>query len=635
MTNQHSTPQEPHGHGHTHAPSPASRHPHHHDTRGPLPIVVGVTGHRDLRPEDLSALSSSVTRILQEVREAHPHTPLLLLSPLAEGSDRLVARVALDIGVRLVVPLPLPQELYEQDFSSDGSRAEFRQLLARAESSYVLPLMKGNTADGIRDHGEQRNRQYAQVGALIARLSQVFLALWDGRTGAGHDDKVGGTGEVVRFRLEGVPTRYEPAANPLTLSSSGPVYHIVAPRAGQPLPDRALTHTLLMPTRQTAASFEELQGWMDQFNSDALEFREQMAAQRASSKAQLLQVKEEALSDAVFALPHSARITLERYAVADTLAVYFAGLTRSATRKMFSWVFISALFFNLFHSLPHGHLPEHPSLQERLIAMPWLLLAFLGASIIASYWISRDVEEQDYQNKHQDYRALAEALRIQFFWHVAGVPENVVDHYLRKQRGALEWIRSALRAWDAESLAYESTEAAAPVTSAQLSYVAQHWVSEQRNYYASKARREQATLEAEERKIDLLVRVSVALALLLAVVLTVPLLVPIHALESIKHIVEEPWTHGIIMIVIVTLAVTAGLRHSYNQQMARSEHAKQFGRMAELFDTAEQHLTSQLKDGEMAHATALLKELGQEALEENGDWVMLHRERPLEVPHSG
>jgi hypothetical protein len=623
MSTQHSPAQPAHNRTQTHG-DPAGPHESGNEAAGPLPIIVGVTGHRDLRRQDLPALEAIVKRVLRELQASHRHTPLLVLSPLAEGSDRLVARVALEVGARLIVPMPLPQDVYEQDFSSDESRAEFRQLLSRAESSYVLPLMAGNTADGIGQHGDQRNRQYAQVGALIAKLSQVFIALWDGRTG-----------EVVRFRLEGIPPSYEASVNPLSLSSSGPVHHIVTPREGQPVPEGALTDTLLLPSRQTAASFDELHGWMDQFNSDALEFRESMTAGRASSQAQLLQVKEGELAAAVLALPHSARITLERYAVADTLAVYFAGLTRAATRKMFLWVFVSALFFNLFHSLPHGHLPEHPSLQERLLAMPWLLLLFLGASVVASYWIRKDVEEEDYQNKHQDYRALAEALRIQFFWHVAGVPAKVVDHYLRKQRGALEWIRNALRAWDAEALPYESREAAAPITEVQLAYVGEHWVSEQRNYYASKARREQATLEAEDRKIEWLVRISVILALLLAVVLTVPLLVPIHELEAIKHLVEDPWIHGVVMIVIVTLAVTAGLRHGYNQQMARSEHAKQFGRMAELFDAAEKHLSGQLKAGDTASASDLLKELGQEALEENGDWVMLHRERPLEVPHSG
>ena len=34
-------------------------------------------------------------------------------------------------------------------------------------------------------------------------------------------------------------------------------------------------------------------------------------------------------------------------------------------------------------------------------------------------------------------------------------------------------------------------------------------------------------------------------------------------------------------------------------------------------------------------APATLLELGKEALAENGDWVLLRRERPLEMPHAG
>ena len=31
-------------------------------------------------------------------------------------------------------------------------------------------------------------------------------------------------------------------------------------------------------------------------------------------------------------------------------------------------------------------------------------------------------------------------------------------------------------------------------------------------------------------------------------------------------------------------------------------------------------------------ADELLRELGKEALIENGDWVLLHRERPIDIP---
>jgi hypothetical protein len=122
MSTSHSSsaaPASAHG-GHAHPQRPKRRRaaglP---DTSGPLPIVIGVTGHRDLRSEDVPALEGIVRRILLEVRTSHPHSPLILLSPLAEGSDRLVAKVALEAGLRLVVPLPLAHDLYEQDFQVD------------------------------------------------------------------------------------------------------------------------------------------------------------------------------------------------------------------------------------------------------------------------------------------------------------------------------------------------------------------------------------------------------------------------------------------------------------------------------------------------------------------------------------
>src|SRR5271170_1986978 len=96
------------------------------------PLVIGVTGHRDLRAEDLVELKKKIRRILRTLKKRYPATPIILLSPLADGADRLAADVALEVGARLVVPLPMPQHLYELDFQSPGSLAEFHRLLARA-----------------------------------------------------------------------------------------------------------------------------------------------------------------------------------------------------------------------------------------------------------------------------------------------------------------------------------------------------------------------------------------------------------------------------------------------------------------------------------------------------------------------
>jgi hypothetical protein len=213
----------------------------------PPPLVISVTGHRDLRPEDVPTLEELVRAIVAGAAGERPHSPLVVLSPLAEGADRLVARVAMSLGARLIVPLPLPRALYEQDFESDTSRAEFRALIDAAESVFELPIVAGNTPQGIAEPGEQRNRQYAEVGAYVAGHSQVFLALWDGVT-YGVADKPGGTAEVVRFRLEGAPGHDDAAVS--SLPGRGTVHHVVTPRKGAPLPAGALSHRLLSPRNE-------------------------------------------------------------------------------------------------------------------------------------------------------------------------------------------------------------------------------------------------------------------------------------------------------------------------------------------------------------------------------------------------
>jgi hypothetical protein len=45
-----------------------------------------------------------------------------------------------------------------------------------------------------------------------------------------------------------------------------------------------------------------------------------------------------------------------------------------------------------------------------------------------------------------------------------------------------------------------------------------------------------------------------------------------------------------------------------------------------------QGLSKAIDRDDLSEAQTLLRELGREALAENGDWVLLHRQRPLEMP---
>ena len=89
------------------------------DGRPAVPIVLGLVGHRDLRPGDRDVLKQRLNEIFQQFRDAYPQTPLVLLSALAEGADQLAAEAALGSGVFVRAPLPFPPEIYRQSTSFD------------------------------------------------------------------------------------------------------------------------------------------------------------------------------------------------------------------------------------------------------------------------------------------------------------------------------------------------------------------------------------------------------------------------------------------------------------------------------------------------------------------------------------
>jgi hypothetical protein len=148
-----------------------------------------VTGHRFLAEE--GKLRAAVREALRRLQAVYSGRPLQVLSPLAEGADRLVAREVLRVpGATLVAPLPLPVDDYRQDFTAPASKAAFARLLQRAAQVLILPTT------------ETRNEAYEQVGRYVADHSDALIALWDGRGAQGQ----GGTADVVCRALDrGIP----------------------------------------------------------------------------------------------------------------------------------------------------------------------------------------------------------------------------------------------------------------------------------------------------------------------------------------------------------------------------------------------------------------------------------------------
>ena len=86
------------------------------------------------------------------------------------------------------------------------------------------------------------------------------------------------------------------------------------------------------------------------------------------------------------------------------------------------------------------------------------------------------------------------------------------------------------------------------------------------------------------------------------------------------------------LVVVTLVPVVAALSQAWADKLALAPLAKQYGRMSHVFAAAETALTTAIDEGNDARGRALVQELGIEALAENADWVLLHRDRPVTVP---
>jgi hypothetical protein len=579
------------------------------------PLVIGITGHRDIREEDRKGLEHKLKDVFLKLHEDYGASPLVLVTALAEGADRLAARVALSlhpqVKVRLVVPIPMPIELYELDFDSltvlstslatvavsTSSREEFHALLATAESQFELELAEGNSYETIARPGPARDRQYELVGKYIAQQSQILIALWDGV----DSDRVGGTASVVNFQREGVPGA---EACALEAPEGFPVYHILTPRLKNPYPQGEVLNLRKLYPRvfqgndaQAEKYYSKMFARLDEFNRSIAPTDRALAKDIKKSKNYLLQgVREDEL-------PAGMEQALNRYAVADALAIGFQHKLLWAQVSLHVFTFLSFFFFVLFVHLPK-HSPRH-----------WGLSAGL---VIVVFGLWKLCRQQAFDADHEDYRAIAEGLRVKFFWKLAGIEDSVADHYLGKLRSELDWIRNGFRGWNvAEGRQGHGTVDSMEVEDQRnrLGFVRKYWIDDQLRYFGRSA---ESNLRYHEC-FHFVGLVCIVTVLVLGVLLL-----------CVSN--EKSYFDGVAIGLEASLALAA-LLHHFNNRMAYAEHAKQYTRMASLFARASDLLGKFLEHDDYEKAYDCVRKVGNEALTENGDWVLLHRERPVEVPH--
>jgi hypothetical protein len=549
-------------------------------------LVIGVTGHRNLRGPEIPGLRAQVREFFLGLRARYPELPLTVLCSLAAGGDQLVAQVAFELGLRVIAPLPMAPELYQEDFEEPAAREVFQQQVQQAEV-LLLPIRQGADAAAVAHPGRERDLQYAQAGIFVSSHCHVLLALWDGRS----SELLGGTAQVVAFHLHG----YMP----------GPMERRRAALGMLGLDEETLVYRL--PTGRDNADFEMIRDgrWLtsDQdfvehtdlpqafdlmfrrhadFNVDWHRYRDDMAAGPPPS-------------------PRVAECPInELFRVADWLASIYQRRVGNVLRVTYLLAALMGFALILYADV---------SAQDVII---YLFLAFFVAGIIVAGMATR----REWHRKYIDYRALAEGLRVQSFWRRAGIvdvstPSFAHDNFLQKQDVELGWIRNIMRAASLDGMLR-----VAPAGAPEVAAVIEEWIGTpespgQLNYYLLTAARRTRLHWRSELLGSACLWLGIGISVLLA----------IFARQL------DGRMQNLMVATMGVLSVAAAVHDAYAYKKADKELIKQYRFMVRIFSAARRRL----KDcADLAEQRQVLRTLGEAALAEHAEWTLMHRERPLE-----
>ena len=447
------------------------------------PIYFSVTGHRDIPRSLHEPLIKHLTEYFESFVEKYENTDIFLLSALADGGDRIVAKAAFDAKIGVVAVLPMPRDIYEETFLDDTkSKDEFKKLLSKTcnkEHPYILKPKTGSEMD--------EQEQYRALGRFFVSHSHILIALWDGKPPKMN----GGTSDVVTMARLGVDWGCDSCCdqiernlsiNSLDIVDNCLTYHIEVPRANDVIND-TLAHRYILPNTISGdvcskiiddfpvdaspdlpESYSDLFERINNMNEESKENNNQRGKKRRkeirTKSGRIIregrgEVKEDfrVIADGVmedldkgesfYLIPESVsekvrgsermQAMAARYALADRLAGKYQRISFFNKNLYLLLVVLSSVFLMLYLSFP----------SEILI----VLYAFFLVAGMLFFRRTVTVRKRKFHFRFLEYRQLAEVLRVYYYWTLLGVEHPVSDVFHEYLREPTKWLRSVLLNW--------------------------------------------------------------------------------------------------------------------------------------------------------------------------------------------
>jgi hypothetical protein len=555
----------------------------------PYSIRIGVTGHRRL--DDSAAVEAAVRaaldadiprlfpekarKVLNEIL-AGGRTPIAfsILTPLAEGADRVVARAVLSIpGARLDVVLPITVEDYLEDFATEESKQEFLSLLKL--SRRPTQLRTRNIRDERHDPQDQvelRKDAYKAVGRYVVDHSDVLIAVWDGEPARGK----GGTAEIVEYAI----------------MERVPVIRVWNGSATVLNPVRAL----LPDARQAiyTDAFNRRPIPEDAFERETAKLRKELFTDLEGPKRRPLELSAEARQMVERQLfPWYARASYE--AGRTQRLYYFAGrsvytLSAAAVGSVAAGVVV-------------------PPLAVAGYGMELLLVL----TMIAAQMLN---QRKEWHRRWIEHRFLAERLRAGIFMALSGVePQPVkVPAYMGHSQADDDWtVRAFEEIWSRLPVLTPPDEAHAR---AMNRYIRKVWIAAQIKYHKGKAKGEGARRSRLALMSAVVLPVTVAAAVMhLALLEWRP---GAGAAESV-HLLHHGLHVGLAFVALLFPAIAAGME-------AHREHLRLQKRSRNMMEQLKRIWRRMAQAKTPEEFRRALEDLDEEAmLRETQDWLMLMR----------
>ncbi len=397
-----------------------------------IPITVGVIGNRDAILTD--SHKKKIEKLFNDIEEKYPNNPVTLFSQLAIGADTFVAEIFVELmenkkrQYNLIVPLPYEIDKYRKtQFKTKEQLNNFEFLLSKSERFYTL-----ENNDNIKD----KKYFYRQGGKFISDSSIILIALWDEKTNLKKENYIGGTEEIVKYRITGT---FDDEIDDQIFDFNGSLISWKC--------KRSLKNQVPFQAKELYTNLSEI------LKDDSI----RKTIDKIVTFNNSIKTNERKATNSI------ERLKQIRYIIKTETAQY----KKRYDHTILVFFSLGFVFFALFEIFKH---------QGLLMWAFWSILAVLLFGGV-TWFISTKLKNH---LNYIDDRVLSETLRVQIYWNLSDINKNTADYILRIHKLEYNWVKYFLQS------IYGLTYDVSKTRQESIKEIKNEWIIGQINYFKKK-----------------------------------------------------------------------------------------------------------------------------------------------------